>query len=912
MKMESMIDDISDNEEKGLDYILNEINLVSYLKNDIKQQFNEIMKIYNNRYKKMKKEEIKGEINSIKNNININITNIIASMIRVVEIEFNFKIRNTQIISLLICLLDSNKNGLIEEVKTGEGKTIIIAFLAVIYCLQGKKVDILTSSPVLAERDSLSLKIFYSYYDLTTDYCRVQKKINEKNNNFSYYDTNICYGDSLSFEGDILRSQFLKEIGRGNRPFDCIIVDEIDNLCIDNLRNQTELLDNFPGYKFLDYFYLHIYDSLIKIVNNYKIKNKINFDEINDIEKTIIIQELDKETRNFLIKNKTAPENEKIYYPDNLEEFIENRISGWCQAAFNAMFVCKLDKNYIITNNENNNLIIQPIDYLNTGTIQQNSVWSGLHQFLQVKHGLRLTGENLNSCFLSNLIFFKLYKSLNGFTGTLGSIKTQEAIIEIYRVNLIKIPTFKKSKFMNLINININNKSEFERQLLNTIENYTVEKNRSVLLIFEYIYDAQIFYNSFKKKLENLGLNLILYLRNDNEKEKNSLNTLINPRTVIFSTNLAGRGTDIKISPILEKNGGLHVIITFMPRNKRIECQAFGRAARKGENGSGQIIMKTKYSYEDLIKLQIIEEEEEFNYLINLYTPKIKLFHKYFNLFCEELKKIKMNNISEYIIDDIREQWSLFIYTNKKDDKEKAKSKNQYIQLYNLEKTILEDNFKNFMKKVFILDYNNYQFNNPFILTKNISSFKILDNSIKIAKNITLGAYYVKTFFLIKNKIQNYQMISLETLKILENLTLHFVNQFNKYLQIIERINKINNNHRNDLKYQTIDKKSLMKDIYNNVKKNYDIIENYRYKKKNHLEFINYNQNNYFAQNNNNYESESYDFEININQIINFNEQEKPVNKDILDYFLDYGLCLFFDVSCKEIPCYKKVFQYFS
>ena len=127
MKMESMIDDISDNEEKGLDYILNEINLVSYFKNDIKQQFNEIMKIYNNRYKKMKKEEIKGEINSIKNNININITNIIASMIRVVEIEFNFKIRNTQIISLLICLLDSNKNGLIEEVKTGEGTTMIIA-----------------------------------------------------------------------------------------------------------------------------------------------------------------------------------------------------------------------------------------------------------------------------------------------------------------------------------------------------------------------------------------------------------------------------------------------------------------------------------------------------------------------------------------------------------------------------------------------------------------------------------------------------------------------------------------------------------------------------------------------------------------------------------------------------------------
>ena len=404
-------------------------------------------------------------------------------MKRVIELEFNFKVRNVQIISLLICLLELNKTGLIEEIKTGEGKTIIIAFLAVIYCLKGKKVDILTSSSVLAERDSLSLKNFYSYYNLSTDYCRIQKN-NIYGNNFSFYDADICYGDSLSFEGDILRSQFLKEVGRGeNRPFDCIIVDEIDNLCIDNLRNQTELLDNFPGYKFLDFFYLYIYESLIKIVNNYKNSKKINIDNINQIDKNIIINELDNEIRNFININKSLPEKDKIYYPSNLEDFIENRINGWCLSAFSAMFEFKVNKNYIIKKNENNNLIIQPIDYLNTGTIQQNSVWSGLHQFLQIKHGLRLTGENLNSCFLSNLVFFRLYKTLNGFTGTLGSTKTQKAITEIYKINLIKIPTFKKSKFYNEPNININEKNDYESRLLYEIEYYAVKKNRAVLLI---------------------------------------------------------------------------------------------------------------------------------------------------------------------------------------------------------------------------------------------------------------------------------------------------------------------------------------------------------------------------------------------------------------------------------------------
>lgn len=122
--------------------ILSEINIGSSFKNIIKQHFDQIMEIYDN-YSKLNKNEIKFEIDKKKDNIENNIIYIIASMIRVVELEFYFKVRDIQIISLLICLLEQNKNGLIEEIKTGEGKTIIIAFLAVIFCLKGKKVDIL-------------------------------------------------------------------------------------------------------------------------------------------------------------------------------------------------------------------------------------------------------------------------------------------------------------------------------------------------------------------------------------------------------------------------------------------------------------------------------------------------------------------------------------------------------------------------------------------------------------------------------------------------------------------------------------------------------------------------------------------------------------------------------------------------
>ena len=151
-----------------------------------------------------------------------------------------------------------------------------------------------------------------------------------------------------------------------------------------------------------------------------------------------IINKLVEISKKFLVNNKIKPGNEKIYYPEYLDEFIENRLKDWCNAAFSAIFDYEINKNYIINKDKNNNDVIQPIDFSNTGIIRQNSVWNGLHQFLQIKHGLRLTEENLSSCFISNLIFFKLYKNLYGITGTLGSLKTQEAIKEIYIYPLLK------------------------------------------------------------------------------------------------------------------------------------------------------------------------------------------------------------------------------------------------------------------------------------------------------------------------------------------------------------------------------------------------------------------------------------------------------------------------------------------
>lgn len=119
-------------------------------------------------------------------------------MIRVIELEFHFILGEIQIISLIIYIVNNHNNGLIEEIKTGEGKYLIITLLAIIHCLDGKKVDILTSSSVLAERDSLELDNINSYYHLSTDYCKINNKIDENNDKYDNYNADICYRDSLS------------------------------------------------------------------------------------------------------------------------------------------------------------------------------------------------------------------------------------------------------------------------------------------------------------------------------------------------------------------------------------------------------------------------------------------------------------------------------------------------------------------------------------------------------------------------------------------------------------------------------------------------------------------------------------------------------------------------------------------
>ena len=704
----------------------------------LREIFESIQNNYKNKISLLQtEEEIKNKLKTLKpiqdEKLRSFYIEFISILIRVCELKFEIKPRNIQIISLLLFIFKEKNEGIIEQISTGEGKSLIITFLATIKAFLGNKVDILTSSPILAERDAKKMKDFFDVFGITVNYCGGENNYNEISDTQPYYKADICYGDELSFEGDILRSEFLGLTGRGNkRGFDCIIIDEIDNICLDNIKNMTELVDNFKGYKYLEYCYLFIFNELLEIEKEYIGKDL----KYKKLKKKEIIEKLYEKVLERFEKLPSCIIIQK-YIKDN---YIKYKIKKWCELAFDANFNYVKNKDYIITKDKELNFkVIKPIDYANTGIIEENTVWAGLHQFLQIKEHLRLTEENLNSCYMSNLTFFKKYikyknnsdfncgiieNNIFGLTGTLGTEISQNALKSLYKLKLIFIPSFKQNQLIIEQPQIFSNYNEYKDKLKDIILEVAIKQERAVLVILKYIDNVDKL-KLFLSKETSLKDNIITYARSDIIEEKKFLNDEIQPKNIILSTNLSGRGTDLKISEKVEKNGGLHVILTFVPKSERIERQAFGRAARKGESGSAQYVICINGNNETLDKIleeRVKDELNEYKYLKDVYQKKVFLFQKFFERFSAKLKmirksQIKNNDYKMAILEDVKERWALFLVQNDLSHIEKHYKDEESLNYSETEFKKAEENFEIFMNKLEkdTISLDNYAFVNKLL-----------------------------------------------------------------------------------------------------------------------------------------------------------------------------------------------------
>ena len=727
---------------------------------------NLIYKTYDKtKFQKWTKEELpKLEINN-PNKVTGSILGMISLAIKKTR---GYYLRNTQIIAILLFIYKDPKKGLIEEISTGEGKSCIISSLSIYFALKKKKVDIISSSYTLAQRDSEEFRELYSYFNLTTDYpCDSQA---------GPYEVNILYGTFLEFEGDYLREKTSSMKIRKDRAYNVIIIDEVDNLFIDNILGSTRLTNSSLGFKFLipfyltiylyfeliDYFFLLFFKVCLDNIGNQERKKKFerviknpkerkkemlkiiqgNLDDIikyqssllnenKNVNNNININNNPEKEEEFIHKMKKAEDDfidflfnlgKFIEYPEFLKPFVEEESQFWLDSAYDAKNLMEIDRDYVEIINKKGNRDIAPVDRTNTGEIELNTVYSeGLHQMLEIKHKLRVKDETLVHTFLSHIAFFQKYKKDNeflffGLTGTIGDVETQKIYKNQYfDSKLLFIPQYKKKRFIELPPLLVNIKHHLFTICKDIIINFY--KGRKILVICNSIKEAKIIEDELKNRIKleqlNLGIkitnedyknSIILYTRSDTEKT----NIKQKDKKIISSTNLGGRGTDIQTSEEEEKNGGLHVILTYMPSNYRVLKQAFGRTSREGKKGTGQIILKnTGYnSYKEVKQEMSNNEKEEIQHIqkkLRVLLYKDELFEKFLDI-------IKDADFNGYLIEDINERWANFLRlnVNSRGDNLNTKEIDQKFEIFKKQ----VDNMLKEKKEIY------KQFENPFYQMK--------------------------------------------------------------------------------------------------------------------------------------------------------------------------------------------------
>uniref|UniRef100_A0A914PQY5 Chloroplast protein-transporting ATPase n=1 Tax=Panagrolaimus davidi TaxID=227884 RepID=A0A914PQY5_9BILA len=655
--------------------------------------------------------------------------NIVDEMIEKLR---GYRLRDTQKAAILCSLIseetDATSKGVLQQIKTGEGKTLIIAVVSIILALMKVKVSIVTSSSVLAKREieskngcadlyhAFGIKVGHICYDLK----RKRAKM--------YSTCDVIYGDLTTFQSDYLQDTFLLKNVLNGWSYDVVIVDEVDSMLLDNGFNTLYLAHEIPELNLLQPALTKIWQFVnLRSKKAYAINAEIyslffpgiDFDffaealKTDDEEAEVLKNHLTekcltdqyghlrvrklKKVKEELENVKNVKKNTKtkflnlfhkaikdsisnipflqIYFLNNLREFIKN-----AEIAYNmeegVQYQIEITSNAHTQKLETRIVIIDP----DTGVDLPTAQWAyGLHQFLQLKHGLALTPISTKAIYVSNVTFFKKFSRIYGFTGTLGTEIEKNTLKELYQVKCHVL----SSSFNRCFNENapIVTKDE-NSQCIEIFKSLQImmQHKRSVLIIGESIKSITNMRNNIKHiaqtQLQQDEAKPFLYskiYKRDSEKlEFVDGSVELPPFTIIFATNLAGRGTDIKISKCLRENGGLHVILAFLPQNIRIEEQAFGRAARNGEPGTSHLIFwdntitdnETNEKIIELKNKRNLKERQKSEELQKIYETKIlaeeQCFFHFAQLFEHQRKRLLdlKHPYPEIILKDITDEYA--------------------------------------------------------------------------------------------------------------------------------------------------------------------------------------------------------------------------------------------------------------
>lgn len=439
--------------------------------------------------------------------------------------------------------------GRIAEMKTGEGKTLVATCPAYLNGLSGDGVHIVTVNDYLAERDCEEMGQVYRFLGLETGVILQPMKPDERR---KAYNCDITYGTNSEYGFDYLRDNMVIDPSeRVQRKLNFALIDEVDSIFIDEAR--TPLIISGQG---------KISTQIYKVADIFAKGLKKDED-----------YEIDEKVKAIILTDEGVAKAEKYYGIENFTDEKNMDIQHHTMTALRANYIMKNSIDYIIRDGE-----IMIVDQY-TGRVMEGRRFSeGLHQAIEAKERVKIKEENDTLATITYQNYFKLYKKLSGMSGTVAT--EEEEFREIYKLDIVVIPTHRPIQRIDREDRIFKTEYEKFKRVVEEIEE-TYKKGQPVLVGTSSIDNSEILSFMLKKK----GIPHEVLNAKEHAREAEIVKKAGEKGAITIATNMAGRGTDIKLSEGVEELGGLKVIGTERHMSRRIDNQLRGRSGRQGDRG---------------------------------------------------------------------------------------------------------------------------------------------------------------------------------------------------------------------------------------------------------------------------------------------------------------------------------------
>ena len=541
----------------------------------------------NDKYEKMSDKELRAQTDELKKRLskkNVTLDTILPDAFAVAREAAKRVIGerpyDVQLIGGMV-LHDGN----VAEMKTGEGKTLVATLPTYLNALEGKGVHVVTVNDYLAQRDAGWMGQVYDFLGLTTgviineasfvydkDYdnehhddprMRKLRPVSRK----EAYAADITYGTNNEFGFDYLRDNMVNDVDLlRQRELNFAIVDEVDSILIDEAR--TPLIISAPAAENPDNYYTFAKIAAKLVPEDYVLDEKRRSVALTD-------EGVEKVQKLLGIKNLYTPDHVRsVYHMDQ---------------ALRAQTLFKRDKDYVVTN-DGEVIIVDE----HTGRLMQGRRYNeGLHQAIEAKEGVPVLEESMTLATISFQNYFRLYNKLSGMTGT--AFTEAEEFQQIYSLDVIQIPPNKPVIREDKEDLIFKTEKAKLKAVAEAIKDYH-KQGRPVLVGSGSIEKNE----QIAKYLEKEGIKFEILNAKNNEREAAIVAKAGEKGAITLATNIAGRGTDIKLGEGVKELGGLVVIGSERHESRRIDNQLRGRGGRQGDPGETQFYVSTE---DDLMRI---------------------------------------------------------------------------------------------------------------------------------------------------------------------------------------------------------------------------------------------------------------------------------------------------------------------